>query len=127
MSLLEKYTQPGEAQIPTVSHHGEIPSGQPTCTITIDGQEVTAVVGEAILRAAQRAGFNVPTLCDDEKLAPAAACRMCLLEIEGYERPMPRCHLPVEPGMKITQASDSLFKLRKQNLESIVRDHNAYS
>ena len=92
----------------------------------IDGKEVTAIPGEAILRAAQRAGFEVPTLCDDEKLAPAAACRMCLVEIEGYHRPMPSCHLPVEPGMKITQASDSLFKLRKQNLEYILSDHNAY-
>src|SRR6267142_7055087 len=51
---------------------------------------------------------------------------MCLVEIEGYHRPMPSCHLPVEPGMKITQASDSLFKLRKQNLEYILSDHNAY-
>src|SRR5260370_9213421 len=98
MSLLEKYTQPGESQIPTVSHAGEIPSGQPVTTITIDGKEVTAVVGESILRAAQRAGFNVPTLCDDEKLAPAAACRMGLVDVEGYDPPMPSCHLPVEPG-----------------------------
>ena len=81
MSLLERYTQPGESQLPTVAHIGEIPSGQPTCTIWIDGKEVTAIPGEAILRAAQRAGFEVPTLCDDEKLAPAAACRMCLVEI----------------------------------------------
>src|SRR2546429_3370052 len=126
MSLVERYTQPAESQLPTVSHRGEVPSGQRTCSIWIDGQEVTAIQGEAILRAAQRAGFNVPTLCDDERLAPAAACRMCLVEIEGYHRPMPSCHLPVEPGMKITQASDSLFKLRKQNLEYILSDHNAY-
>jgi hypothetical protein len=25
VSLLERYTQPAEAQIPTVSHHGDIP------------------------------------------------------------------------------------------------------
>src|SRR5258708_11449582 len=100
MSLIEQYG-PSESQIPTVSHHGEIPSGQPVTTITIDGQEVTAVIGESILRAAQRAGFNVPTLCDDEKLAPAAACRMCLVDVEGYERPMPSCHLPVEAGVKV--------------------------
>src|SRR5258706_577568 len=125
MSLVDRSTQPAESQLPTVSHMGEIPSGQPTCTIWIDGKEFPAIPGEAILRAAQRAGFEVPTLCDDEKLAPAAACRMCLVEIEGYHRPMPSCHLPVEPGMKITQASDSLFKLRKQNLEYILSDHNA--
>ncbi len=126
MSLLERYTQPAESQIPTVSAHGEIPSGQPTCVITIDGREVTAVVGEAILRAAQRAGFAIPTLCDDEKLAPAAACRMCLVEITGYDRPMPSCHLPVEAGMQVTAASDGLFAMRKQNLEYILSDHNAY-
>src|SRR6267143_2535710 len=126
MSLLERYTQPAEAQIPTVSHQGEIPSGMPTTTIWIDGQEVTAVPGAAILRAAQRAGFNIPTLCDDEKLAPAAACRMCLVNIEGQDRPMPSCHLAVEPGMKITATDDGLFKLRKQNLEYILSDHNAY-
>src|SRR5438552_17277666 len=96
MGLLERYTEPAEQRSPTVSHTGGIPSGQPTCTIRIDGQEVTAIPGEAILRAAQRAGFTVPTLCDDEKLAPAAACRMCLVEIEGYDRPMPSCHLRVQ-------------------------------
>ncbi|HEY9325659.1 MAG TPA: 2Fe-2S iron-sulfur cluster-binding protein, partial [Candidatus Limnocylindria bacterium] len=126
MSLLERYIQPAESQLPTVSHIGEIPSGQPTCTITIDGQEVTAIPGEAILRAAQRAGFKVPTLCDDEKLAPAAACRMCLVDIEGQDRPLPSCHIAVEPGMKIVSSSDALFKLRKQNLEYILSDHNAY-
>ncbi|MHB8631394.1 MAG: FAD-dependent oxidoreductase, partial [Candidatus Limnocylindria bacterium] len=125
MSLIER-TQPAESQIPTVSHQGEIPSGQPVCEITIDGQQVAAVVGESILRAAQRAGFNVPTLCDDEKLAPAAACRMCLVDVAGYDRPMPSCHLPVEPGMKVTATSDGLFAMRKQNLEYILSDHNAY-
>ncbi|MBM4421456.1 MAG: FAD-dependent oxidoreductase, partial [Chloroflexi bacterium] len=126
MSLLERYEQPAETHLPTVNHEGEIPSGQPTVQITIDGQAVTAVAGEAILRAAQRAGFNVPTLCDDEKLAPAAACRMCLVEVEGYDRPMPSCHLPVAAGMKVTSASDGLFKERRQNLEYILSDHNAY-
>ncbi len=126
MSILERYVQSTESQIPTVSHHGEIPSGMPTCTIEIDGQEVTAAIGESILRAAQRAGYNIPTLCDDEKLAPAAACRMCLVEIEGFERPMPSCHLPVQPGMKIKATSDGLFTKRRQNLEYILSDHNAY-
>src|SRR3989442_12990431 len=104
MSLLERYTQPAEQQIPTVSHTGEIPSGQPTCTIRIDGQAGTAIPGEPILRAAQRAGFTVPTLCDDEKLAPAAACRMCRVELEGYDRPMPSCHPPAAAGAGLTPA-----------------------
>src|SRR3989442_12960366 len=120
MSILERYTQPAEQQIPTVSHQGEIPSGQPTCTISIDGQEVTAIPGEAILRAAQRAGFTVPTLCDDEKLPPAAARRMCLVEIEGYNRPMPSRHLPVQAGRGRIQAPEPLLKLGGENLEYLL-------
>src|SRR5258708_23697757 len=123
MSLIEQYG-PSESQIPTVSHHGEIPSGQPVTTITIDGQEVTAVIGESILRAAQRAGFNVPTLCDDEKLAPAAACRMCLVDVEGYERPMPSCHLPVEAGVKGTPASPRPLPLRHHDLADTPSGHH---
>src|SRR3989454_10500296 len=123
---LTRFLQPAEQQIITVAHTGEVPDGQPTVTIFIDGKPVPAVEGQTVLRAAQVNGIAIPTLCDDEKLAPAAACRMCLVEVEGYHRPMPSCHLPVEPGMKISQASDSLFKLRKQNLEYILSDHNAY-
>src|SRR5437764_3475393 len=125
-SLLERYTQPGEQQIPTVSHTGEIPSGQPTCTIWIDGQEVTAVVGESILRAAQRAGFNVPTLCDDEKLAPAAAFRTCPVDVDGSYARQPTGHRAVEQGMKDSATSDGLFTMRKQTLEYFPSDHNAY-
>src|SRR3977135_1290919 len=114
MSLLERYIQPGESQLPTVSHTGEIPSGMPTCTITIDGQDVTAIPGEAILRAAHPAGFHVPPLCDDEKLAPAAACRMCLVDIEGQDRPLPSCHIAVEPGMHSVSGCEARFKLCKR-------------
>src|SRR3977135_2865862 len=114
MSLLERYIQPGESQLPTVSHTGEIPSGMPTCTITSAGQEVTAIPGEATLRAAQRAGFNVPTLCDDEKLAPAAACRMCLVDIEGHDRPLASCHIALSPGMHSVSGCEARFKLCKR-------------
>ena len=101
-SPLTRFLQPAEQQIITVSHTGEIPDGQPTVTIFIDGKPVRAVEGQTVLRAAQVNGIHIPTLCDDEKLAPAAACRMCLVEVEGEERPLPSCTLTAREGMKVT-------------------------
>src|SRR5919199_3411382 len=106
---LTRFLQPAEQQIITVSHTGEVPDGQPTVTIFVDGKPVRAVEGQTVLRAAQVNGIHIPTLCDDEKLAPAAACRMCLVEVEGEDRPLPSCHLPVAPGMKVKAFSDGLF------------------
>ena len=123
---LTRFLQPAEQQIITVAHTGEVPDGQPTVTIFIDGKPVPAVEGQTVLRAAQVSGIAIPTLCDDEKLAPAAACRMCLVEVEGEDRPLPSCTLAAREGMKITAFNDRLKKQRQTTLEYILSDHNAY-
>src|SRR2546428_10700525 len=123
---LTRFLQLAEQQIITVAHAGEVPDGQPTVTIVIDGKPVQAVEGQSVLRAAQNAGIHIPTLCDDEKLAPAAACRMCLVEVEGEDRPLPSCALTAREGMKIVATNDRLKKQRQTTLEYILSDHNAY-
>src|SRR5439155_145461 len=81
MSLLERYTQPGESQLPTVAHVGEIPSGQPTCSIWIDGKEVTAIHVEAarlvkeVLPFPYMLGLVCPKPCQE-------VCRRGLVEEE---------------------------------------------
>ena len=52
-------------------------------TATIDGIQVQVPKGTLIIRAAERMGTFVPRFCDHPSLAPVAACRMCLVEIEG--------------------------------------------
>src|SRR5438093_11591270 len=107
---LTRFLQPGEPQIQTISHDGEVPDGQPLVTITIDGKTVRALEGQSVLRAAQAAGINIPTLCDDEKLAPAAACRMCLVEVEREDRPLPSCTLVPREGMTSVATHERLKK-----------------
>lgn len=123
---LTRFIQPAEQQIPMVSRSGEVPDGQRVVTIEIDGTPVRAVEGQTVLRAAQMADIRIPTLCDDERLAPAAACRMCLVEVEGEERPITSCTLPATDGLKVTAFNDRLKKLRQTTLEYILSDHNAY-
>ncbi|HEY7348560.1 MAG TPA: FAD-dependent oxidoreductase [Ktedonobacterales bacterium] len=101
--------------------------GQPTFTLTIDGKNVRAYEGQTILSVAVENGIlDIPTLCDDEKLEPTSACRMCLVEIDDAERPLPSCNTPAAPGMVVRTRSDKLVHIRRTNLEMMLSDHNAY-
>jgi formate dehydrogenase major subunit len=101
--------------------------GHPGFTLTIDGKTVQAYENQTILSAAEDAGIlDIPNMCNDEKLEPTAACRMCLVHIEGEARPLPSCTTPARPGMVVATRSDELFHIRRTNLEMILSDHNAY-
>ena len=58
----------------------------PIKTLTIDGKLITSRQEESILEAAKEHGFAIPTLCHLEGLTEAAACRMCLVELDPTHR-----------------------------------------
>src|SRR5215831_13161598 len=90
--------------------------GQRSFDITVDGRTMRAYEGQTVLSVAIDNGIlDIPNLCNDEKLEPTSACRMCLVEIEGAERPLPSCNTPATPGMVV-----------RTNLEMMLSDHNAY-
>ncbi|HEU5439440.1 MAG TPA: FAD-dependent oxidoreductase [Ktedonobacterales bacterium] len=101
--------------------------GQPSFDITVDGRTMRAYEGQTVLSVAVDNGIlDIPNLCNDEKLEPTSACRMCLVEIEGAERPLPSCNTPATPGMVVRTKSDRLKQIRRTNLEMMLSDHNAY-
>src|SRR6187551_198963 len=72
-----------------------------TVTLTIDGVEVTVPKGELVIRAAERMGIAIPRFCDHPLLAPAGACRQCLVEVEGQRKPVASCTQAVSDGMVV--------------------------
>src|SRR5512135_1571312 len=50
-------------------------------TIKIDGREIPFEQGDTIIRAADRAGIEIPHYCWHPGLSVAANCRMCLVEL----------------------------------------------
>ncbi|NOY93863.1 MAG: 2Fe-2S iron-sulfur cluster binding domain-containing protein [Deltaproteobacteria bacterium] len=59
-------------------------------SFTLDGQQVPYEPGDTILRAAWRAGIEIPHYCWHPGLSVAANCRMCLVHIEsGRQMAMP--------------------------------------
>jgi NADH-quinone oxidoreductase subunit G len=72
-----------------------------TVTLTIDGIEVAAEKGELVIRVAERMGIAIPRFCDHPLLAPAGACRQCLVEVEGQRKPVASCTQTVAEGMVV--------------------------
>src|SRR5215471_12860439 len=56
----------------------------------LDDREITFEPGDTIIRAAHRAGVDIPHYCWHPGLSVAANCRMCLVEIvpPANQRPM---------------------------------------
>jgi len=93
-------------------------------TLTIDGKEVSAREGETILQVARENGIEIPTLCYLEGLEPIGACRLCLVEVKGFNRLVPACVTQVEEGMEVVTNSERLIKYRQMILELLFSERN---
>ncbi len=92
-------------------------------SIRIDGKQYQAEAGWTVLRAAREAGFQIPTLCHNEKLAPFSSCFVCVVEVKGAKGFVPSCSTTVAEGMEISVSSEAVFAARKAALELLVSDH----
>ena len=93
-------------------------------TVTIDGKCAVVPEKTTILEAAASVGINIPTLCYWKGLNEIAACRVCLVEVEGYERLFTACNNPVEEGMVIYTHSQKADDARRINVQLILSEHN---
>lgn len=75
---------------------------------TIDGIEIQVPPGTLVIRAAEELGIAIPRFCDHPLLAPAGACRQCLVDVEGQRKPLASCTTTVTEGMIVrTQATSA--------------------
>ena len=87
---------------------------------TIDGKQITARDGATILEAAKEHGIYIPTLCYLTKLSWLKSCRMCIVDIEGVEKPMPSCATPVIEGMNVQTRTERLEEMRRDALKFLL-------
>jgi len=91
--------------------------------LTIDGRELQAAPGTLVIDAAKAAGIEIPAFCYYEGLTLAAACRMCLVEVEKMPKLMTACTLPVSEGMVVKTETPAVAAARKYNLEFLLTNH----
>ena len=91
--------------------------------LTIDGKEITAESDQTILEVARENGVYIPTLCYHPRLIPIGSCRLCVVEIEGWERPMTACTTYVQDGIVVKTQTKRLNRIRQDALKLILTYH----
>lgn len=94
-----------------------------TVTITVDGNEVQAPKGAMLIEVTDAQNIKVPRFCYHKKLAVAANCRMCLVEVEKAPKPLPACATPVMDGMIVHTQSKYAKDAQKSVMEFLLINH----
>ena len=90
---------------------------------TINGRPLKAEEGTSILHAARARNIYIPSLCENEAVAPYGACRLCLVEMKtarGRERLVTSCIYEVEEGLTVQTDTERLRKIRRMLLELLL-------
>ncbi len=91
--------------------------------LTLDGEVVAFVPGETLYELAERHGRNIPTLCYDPRLEAFGGCRLCVVEVEGWGKPVASCTTKAEDGMVVRTATERLEVHRKTLLEMVASEN----
>ena len=93
-------------------------------SLTIDGQKIKAREGERLLWVALENGVYIPNLCAiRDKPEPNAACRLCFVEIEGNEEPVPACNAVATDGMVVNTRGEKALRLARTGFELLMASH----
>ena len=91
--------------------------------LVIDGRQIAAEPGTTILEVARAAGIDIPTLCQDDRLEPFAACRLCLVEVEGARGLVVACATTASDGMVVRTETEDIVEQRRVLLDLLLSDH----
>ncbi len=76
-----------------------------------------------VLQACQVAKVQIPKFCFHDRLLIAGNCRICLVEINKFPKPVAACAIPVSDGIEIFTMSPLVRKARESVLEFLLVNH----
>ena len=92
--------------------------------LEINNMSVEVPESATVLDAARLAGYDIPTLCFMKDTNEVGACRVCLVEIEGYDKLQASCVTNVREGMKVKTNTKKVRQRVKTNVELLLENHN---
>ncbi len=91
--------------------------------ITVNKIKYDVDDNKTVLQVAKDLGIEIPRFCYDEKVSKPAACRLCVVEVEGARTLMPSCSLRVREGMVIKTHSKRVIDSRRMTLQLLIANH----
>ena len=92
--------------------------------LIIDGRNVAIPEGTSIMDAAYSIGVPVPHLCFLKEINEIAACRVCIVEVEGNDKFITACNNEVEEGMVVYTNSPRVRLARRRTVQMILSQHD---
>lgn len=92
--------------------------------LTIDGKNISVKENTTIMEAARLNDIHIPKLCYLKGINEIAACRVCVVELEGKEKLITSCNNVCEEGMVIYTNSPKVRKHRRTTVELILSQHD---
>jgi len=88
-------------------------------SVTIDGKKVEVLEDTTILKAADKAGIWIPTMCHNDDFEPYGVCRLCSVEVirGNRSRIVTACNYPVRKGLTVRTDSEKIIGIRKIIME----------
>ncbi len=92
--------------------------------ISIDGTRFPFEPGQTIFQVAEEHQIRIPSLCYLKGATPTGACRICVVEVNGYGELMASCSTPAEDAMVVLTESPKVVASRKETLELLLDSGN---
>ena len=92
--------------------------------LTIDGKAISVEENTTIMEAAAANGIPIPKLCYLKGINEIAACRVCVVELEGKDRLITSCNNVAKDGMVIHTNSPKVRRHRRTTVEMILSQHD---
>jgi formate dehydrogenase alpha subunit len=91
--------------------------------LKIDGKSIQAKSGSTVMEAALAHGIDIPRLCYHPDLTVSGGCRLCLVDVDGFDNPSTSCGLACQDGMQVQTQSERLYDMRRDIIDMFVSEH----
>jgi iron-only hydrogenase group A len=96
---------------------------QTMINITIDSEPLQVPAGTKVLQAAEKLGIHIPRLCYHPNLSLEGACRVCVVQVAGFNHFLTACSQEVWEGMEIQTNSPQIREARRDIVELLLDNH----
>ncbi|HQN08880.1 MAG TPA: 2Fe-2S iron-sulfur cluster-binding protein, partial [Thermoanaerobaculia bacterium] len=89
-----------------------MPTSQKMINLKIDDEFIQVPAGTKVINAAEKIGIHIPRLCYHPALSIEGACRVCVVEVKGFNHFLTACSQEVWEGMEVQTNSPEIRQAR---------------